>query len=182
MKAIAIQRYIHISSQKAKLVVDLIRNKSVTDSLIILENTNKKAAPIVKKLLIQAIANATNNHAMDGSKLYIYKIVANQAPTLKRTNPRARGSADLLKKRYSHIEITLSDDSEEMKKDLKKIKDLKTKRAQANKGYSAKQRKENLAKVSKDSKPKKTVVKKVAVSKTSKPKTTSKQKIEKGSK
>ena len=119
---------------------------------------------------------------MDGSKLYIYKIVANQAPTLKRTNPRARGSADLLKKRYSHIEITLSDDSEEMKKDLKKIKDLKTKRAQANKGYSAKQRKENLAKVSKDSKPKKTVVKKVAVSKTSKPKTTSKQKIEKGSK
>ena len=182
MKAIAIQRYFHISSQKAKLVVDLIRNKSVTDSLIILENTNKKAAPIVKKLLIQAIANATNNHAMDGSKLYIYKIVANQAPTLKRTNPRARGSADLLKKRYSHIEITLSDDSEEMKKDLKKIKDLKTKRAQANKGYSAKQRKENLAKVSKDSKPKKTVVKKAAVSKTSKPKTTSKQKIEKGSK
>ena len=182
MKAIAIQRYIHISSQKAKLVVELIRNKSVTDSLIILENTNKKAAPIVKKLLIQAIANATNNHAMDGSKLYIYKIVANQAPTLKRTNPRARGSADLLKKRYSHIEITLSDDSEEMKKDLKKIKDLKTKRAQANKGYSAKQRKENLAKVSKDSKPKKTVVKKAAVSKTSKPKTTSKQKIEKGSK
>ena len=182
MKAIAIQRYIHISSQKAKLVVDLIRNKSVTDSLIILENTNKKAAPIVKKLLIQAIANATNNHAMDGSKLYIYKIVANQAPTLKRTNPRARGSADLLKKRYSHIEITLSDDSEEMKKDLKKIKDLKTKRAQANKGYSAKQRKENLAKVSKDSKPKKTVVKKAAVSKTSKPKTTSKQKIKKGSK
>lgn len=182
MKAIAIQRYIHISSQKAKLVVDLIRNKSVTDSLIILENTNKKAAPIVKKLLIQAIANATNNHAMDGSKLYIYKIVANQAPTLKRTNPRARGSADLLKKRYSHIEITLSDDSEEMKKDLKKIKDLKTKRAQANKGYSAKQRKENLAKVSKDSKPKKTVVKKAAVSKTSKPKTTAKPKIEKGSK
>ena len=182
MKATAIQRYIHISSQKAKLVVDLIRNKSVTDSLIILENTNKKAAPIVKKLLIQAIANATNNHAMDGSKLYIYKIVANQAPTLKRTNPRARGSADLLKKRYSHIEITLSDDSEEMKKDLKKIKDLKTKRAQANKGYSAKQRKENLDKVSKDSKPKKTVVKKAAVSKTSKSKTTAKPKIEKGSK
>ena len=182
MKAIAIQRYIHISSQKAKLVVDLIRNKSVTDSLIILENTNKKAAPIVKKLLIQAIANATNNHAMDGSKLYIYKIVANQAPTLKRTNPRARGSADLLKKRYSHIEITLSDDSEEMKKDLKKIKDLKTKRAQANKGYSAKQRKENLAKVSKDSKPKKTVVKKVGVSKTSKPNTISNQKIEKRNK
>ncbi len=143
MKAKAIQRYIHISSQKAKLVVDLIRNKNVTESLIILDNTNKKAAPIVKKLLVQAIANATNNHAMDGSKLYIYKIVANQAPTLKRTNPRARGSADLLKKRYSHIEITLSDDQEELKKDLQKIKDLKKKRALGNKGYSAKQRKKD---------------------------------------
>lgn len=170
MKATAIQRYIHISSQKAKLVVDLIRNKSVTESLIILENTDKKAAPIVKKLLIQAISNATNNHAMDGSKLYIYKIVANQAPSLKRTNPRARGSADLLKKRYSHIEITLSDDSEEMKKDLKKIKELKTKRAQANKGYSAKQRKQNLEKANKNSKTKKTVVKKSTVSKSGKPK------------
>ncbi|MGL5591686.1 MAG: 50S ribosomal protein L22 [Mycoplasmoidaceae bacterium] len=183
MKATAIQRYIHISSQKAKLVVDLIRNKPVTESLIILDNTDKKAAPIVKKLLIQAIANATNNHAMDGSKLYIYKIVANQAPTLKRTNPRARGSADLLKKRYSHIEITLSDDPEEMKKDLKKIKDLKTKRAQANKGYSAKQRKENLSKTSKDSKAKKPVVKKDKVSKTTKSKTIKNSKIEnKGSK
>ncbi|MGL4647194.1 MAG: 50S ribosomal protein L22 [Mycoplasmoidaceae bacterium] len=172
MKAKAIQRYIHISSQKAKLVVDLVRNLPVTEALIILENTNKKAAPIVKKLLVQAIANATNNHAMDGSKLYIYKIVANQAPTLKRTNPRARGSADLLKKRYSHIEITVSDDQEELKKDLQKIKDLKKKRALANKGQRAKQLKalknpncDSLTKT----KPKKVVTKKTATTTKSKP-------------
>ena len=143
MKARAIQRYIHSSSQKAKLVVDLIRNKPVDDALNILRNTDKKMAPVVLKLLNQAIANATNNHAMDASKLYVYHIVANQAPTLKRTNPRARGSADLLKKRYCHIEIILSDDPDERAKDIKKQKDIVKNRALKNKGYSAKQRKEN---------------------------------------
>lgn len=129
MKARAIQKYIHISSQKAKLVVDLIRNKPVKEAVSILEFTNKKAAIIVLKLLNQAISNAINNHAMDGSKLYVYHIVANQAPTLKRTNPRARGSADLLKKRYSHIEIILSDDLNERKKDIDKQKEIIKKRA-----------------------------------------------------
>lgn len=149
MKAIAKQNYIHLSSRKAKLVVDLVRNKKVIEATQILENTNKKAAPIVLKLLHQAIANATNNHAMDSANLYIYHIVANQAPTLKRTSPRARGSADLLKKRYSHLELVLSDNEDERKNDLQKIKDKIAKRASANKGYSAKQRKGNLLKKNK---------------------------------
>ncbi len=143
MKARAIQRNIHSSAQKAKLVVDLIRNKPVIDAIAILENTNKKIAPIVLKLLNQSISNAVNNHAMDASKLYVYHIVANQAPTLKRTNPRARGSADLLKKRYCHIEIILSDDELERSKDIQKQKEIVKKRAANNKGYSAKQRKIN---------------------------------------
>lgn len=146
MKAIAKQNNIHISSRKAKLVVDLVRDKKVIEATQILENTNKKAAPIVLKLLHQAIANATNNHAMDSTKLYIYHIVANQAPTLKRTNPRARGSADLLKKRYTHFEIVLSDDENERQNDLKLIKEKVAKRALNNKGYSAKQRQENFKK------------------------------------
>lgn len=147
MKAIAKQKYVHISSRKAKLVVDLVRNKKVIEATQILENTNKKAAPIVLKLLHQAIANATNNHAMDSSKLYIYHIVANQAPTLKRTNPRARGSADLLKKRYTHFDLVLSDDEKEHENDLKKIKEKVANRALKNKGYSSKQRSQNLNKV-----------------------------------
>lgn len=149
MKAIAKQNYIHVSSRKAKLVVDLVRNKKVIEATQILENTNKKVAPIVLKLLHQAIANATNNHAMDSANLYIYHIVANQAPTLKRTSPRARGSADLLKKRYIHLELVLSDDEDERKNDLQLIKDKISKRAINNKGYSAKQRKENLLKKNK---------------------------------
>lgn len=141
MKAKAIQKNIHLSPRKARLVCDLIRNKKVTEALSILEFTNKKAALIVNKLLNQAIANATNNHAMIADKLYIYSIVANQGPTLKRTSPRAKGSADLIRKRHCHIEIILSDDTDERKKDLAAIKDKIAKRAKNNKGYSAKQRK-----------------------------------------
>lgn len=159
MKARAIQRNIHSSAQKAKLVVDLIRNKPVIDAIAILENTNKKIAPIVLKLLNQAISNATNNHAMDASKLYVYHIVANQAPTLKRTNPRARGSADLLKKRYCHIEIILSDDVNERTNEIKKQKEIVKKRAINNKGYSTKQRKANEKKLSKEKSTKKTTKK-----------------------
>lgn len=140
MKARAIQKNIHLSPRKAKLVCDLIRNKKVTDALVTLEHTNKKAAPIISKLLNSAIANATNNHAMQAEKLYVYHIVANQGATLKRTSPRAKGSADLIRKRHCHIEIIISDDANERQKELDAIKDLKAKRAKNNKGYSAKQR------------------------------------------
>lgn len=149
MKARAIQKNIHLSPRKAKLVCDLIRNKKVTDALIILEHTNKKAAPIISKLLNSAIANATNNHAMNAEKLYVYHIVANQGSTLKRTSPRAKGSADLIRKRHTHIEIIVSDDENERKNDLNKIKELKAKRALNNKGYSKKQREMNASNLNK---------------------------------
>lgn len=140
-QARAIQRNIHISSRKAKLVCDLIRNKPVQEALTILEHTNKKAAYYLKKLLDQAISNAVNNHALNASKLYVYKVVANQGPTLKRTSPRAKGSADLIRKRHSHLEIVVSDNPQERELELQKIKDRIKKRAENNKGYSAKQRK-----------------------------------------
>lgn len=158
MKARAIQRDIHLSPRKAKLVCDLIRGKKVNDALTVLEYTNKKAAPIIRKLLQSAIANATNNHAMDGMKLYVYHIVANKGRTLKRTNPRAKGSADLIRKRHTHIEIIVSDDLNERQNDLNKIKELKSKRAQNNKGYSAKQRSGKIEVVKKVKTEKKTSV------------------------
>lgn len=147
MKATVIQRNIHISSRKAVLVCDLIRNKNVVDALKILNYTNKKIAPIIHKLLNQCIANATNNHAMNAEKLYIYHIVANQGHTLKRTSPRARGSADLIRKRHSHIEIVLSDDIDERKKDLEKIKLIQRNKALKNKGHHSKQLLENKKKL-----------------------------------
>lgn len=167
MKARAIQRNIHLSPRKAKLVCDLIRGKKVTDALVTLEHVHKKAAPIISKLLSSAMANATNNHAMNAEKLYIYHIVANQGSTLKRTSPRAKGSADLIRKRHCHIEIIISDDVNERKKDLDAIKALKSKRAKNNKGYSAKQRAGNgkVSKVKKETTKKQQVLKKEVTTK-----------------
>ncbi len=123
MKATAIQRNIRISSSKAKLVCDLIRNKKVTEALVILDNTEKKIAPIIKKLLNSAIANATNTKGFSSlENLYVYQIYANQGPTMKRALPRAKGSSNMIRKRSSHIEIVLSDDPKQKSKDLLAIK------------------------------------------------------------
>lgn len=126
-----IQRNIHISHRKAQLVCDLIRNKTIKEAIVILKNTNKKFAPICLKLLNSAIANATNNHAMNAESLYVYNIFANQGPTWKRTMPRARGSADIMFKRTTHLEIHLSDNKNERKMMLdakKKNKKIDTKK------------------------------------------------------
>ncbi|MDE6894060.1 MAG: 50S ribosomal protein L22 [Malacoplasma sp.] len=143
MQAKASQANIHVSPRKAKLVCDLIKNRPVTEALTILENTHKKTAVFLKKLLHQAIANATNNHAMQADKLYVYTVAANQGSTLKRTMPRAKGSADLIRKRHTHLKIVLSDDQNERKKEIESIKKRIKKRAANNKGYSAKQRAAN---------------------------------------
>lgn len=148
-QARAIQRQIHLSPRKAKLVCDLIRNKPVNEALSILEHTPQKAATYLKKLLDQAISNAINNHALKADKLYVYKVVANQGQTLKRTSPRAKGSADLIRKRHTHLEVVVSDDPNAREKEIKAIKDRIKNRALKNKGYSAKQRKANEEKLKK---------------------------------
>lgn len=127
-KTRVIQRNIHISHRKASLVIDLIRGKSVQEAKRILENTQKKFAPIVLKLLKQAVANAENNTKLEVNKLYVYYIVANQGPTMKRNLPRAKGSADRLFKRTTHLEIVLSDDPKERELELAAIKAKKSKK------------------------------------------------------
>lgn len=82
----------------------------------------------MKRILNSAIANATNNHSMDVNKLYVYGAFANQGKTIKRSMPRARGAADMIKKRHSHLEIVLSDDINQRQVDLmsKKTKHIKS--------------------------------------------------------
>lgn len=133
MIAKAVQKNVHVSYRKAKIVCDLIRNKNVKDALTILELTKKKSAKYLINLLNQVIANATNNHAMAADKLYVYEVVANQGATLKRTQPRAKGSADLLKKRHTHFYCYLSDDPNERKNAIAKIKAKVKKRSDNNK-------------------------------------------------
>lgn len=147
MKTTAIIRNVHVSARKGKLVVDLIRGKKVNEAIRILETTNKKSAPIIKKLLNSAIANAMNNHGMNGSTLYVYEIFANEGPTMKRVMARAKGSADTIFKRTTHFKIVLSDDINERQNDLKAIKEKIAKRAANNSKVKKEETSSNTKKV-----------------------------------
>lgn len=125
MKACARVKNLHISYRKANLVCSLIRNKKVNQALTILQNTNKKTARYLQKLLASAIANAINNHAMDADKLYVYEAIVGQARTIKRAMPRAKGSSNMIKKRHCHLTIWLSDDVNQRQLDLREIKNRK---------------------------------------------------------
>ncbi len=98
-----------ISARKVKIVIDTIRGKRAEEALAMLKYTTKAAAPILHKLLKSAMANATNNHGMDGSKLMVSEVFANQGPTMKRIRPAAKGSAFKVRKRTSHITIILKE-------------------------------------------------------------------------
>ena len=101
---------VRLSPQKAKLVVDLVRGKSVSEALDILAFTNKSSAPVVAKLVKSAAANAVNNQKMDEASLYIKEIWVGPGKTLKRFMPRAKGSASRILKRTSHINVVVSDE------------------------------------------------------------------------
>ena len=100
-------RYVRISSNKVRIVVDLIRGKNVDDALAILQFTPKAASPVVMKVLNSAIANAVNNSERDRKSLIVAEVYANPGPTLKRFVARSRGSASPVLKRTSHISVVL---------------------------------------------------------------------------
>ncbi len=103
----AIARYVRISNRKVKVVIDLIRGKSVADAKAILMYTPKAASEPVLKLLNSAVANAENNLDLPADQLYVAEVFANQGPSLKRFRPRAQGRASRILKRTSHITIIL---------------------------------------------------------------------------
>ncbi|MDR2862056.1 MAG: 50S ribosomal protein L22 [Syntrophobacterales bacterium] len=109
METKAVARYVRISPQKARLVVDLIRGRKVDEARVILEFTRKKAAVIVSKLLKSAVANASQKPDVDENILYVKKIFVDQGPALKRWRARAQGRAASIKKRMSHITIVLDE-------------------------------------------------------------------------
>ena len=103
----AIARYVRISSRKVKIVIDLIRGKSVREAEAILQYTPKAATEPVLKLLKSAVANAENNLELNRDDLYVAEVYATQGPTPRRYRPRARGRASRIRKRTSHITIVL---------------------------------------------------------------------------
>ncbi|QCI21796.1 50S ribosomal protein L22 [Buchnera aphidicola (Hyadaphis tataricae)] len=109
METLAQHRQAKSSAQKLRLIVNLIRGKNVTTALDILTYTKKKAALLVKKVLESAIANAEHNNGADIDQLIIKKIFVNEGSTMKRMMPRAKGRADRILKRTSHITVIVSD-------------------------------------------------------------------------
>ncbi|ASK77996.1 50S ribosomal protein L22 [Paraphotobacterium marinum] len=109
MEAIAKHRFARISPQKARLIADQVRGKDVASALEILTFSNKKAADLVKKVLESAIANAEHNEGADIDDLNVSKIFVDEGPTMKRIMPRAKGRADRILKRSSHITVIVAD-------------------------------------------------------------------------
>lgn len=111
MEARAEARYIRISPQKARLVVDLIRGVRAEDALTILRSTNKRIAPAVEKVLRSAIANAENRSGdVDVDKLIVTEAYVNEGPRMKRIRPAPQGRAYRYQRRMAHIAITVGED------------------------------------------------------------------------
>jgi ribosomal protein L22 len=100
-------KYVRTSARKARLVCDHIRGKDVAEARAILLHTNRQVAEAWSKLLESAIANAAENHSLDGEDLRVAFVVADEGPTLKRFRPRAMGRATKIRKRTSHLSIGL---------------------------------------------------------------------------
>lgn len=109
MESKASLKYTMVGAQKARLVADTVRGKSVNEALKILQYMNKKTAYNIKKLIESAIANASNNLKVDASNFYIKKITVDQGPVLKRFRPRAQGRAFGVRKKISHINLVIGD-------------------------------------------------------------------------
>jgi len=109
MEVAARLRGAHLSAQKARLVADQIRGKSVEEALDILTFSPKKGAHLVKKVLESAIANAEHNEGADVDELKVSTIFVDEGFTMKRIRPRAKGRADRILKRTCHITVKVAE-------------------------------------------------------------------------
>jgi ribosomal protein L22, bacterial type len=110
MKVDARLRYAPLSAQKCRLVVDQIRGLPVDRAVQLLTFSPKKAARVVKKVLLSAIANAENNEGADIDELRVAQVSVDEGPSYKRVQARAKGRANRILKRTSHITIAVADE------------------------------------------------------------------------
>jgi ribosomal protein L22 len=101
-------KYVRSSARKARLVMDHVRGRSVADARAVLRHTPRGVARDVARLLDSAVANAENNHDLVGDDLYVKEIYADEGPTLRRFRPRAQGRATRIRKRTSHLTVSLT--------------------------------------------------------------------------
>ena len=110
MEVAAKLKFVRLSPQKCRLVCDQIRGLPIDRALDILKFSQQKSAAILKKVLDSAIANAEHNHGADIDELKVTKIFANQGPTYKRMQAKAKGRGTRILKPTCHITIILSDE------------------------------------------------------------------------
>jgi large subunit ribosomal protein L22 len=109
MQTVAKLKFVRLSPQKARLVADQVRGMPVGQALQILKFSDKRAAGIVRKVLESAIANAEHNNGADVDELKVSVIMIDEGPAMKRLRPRAKGRADRILKRTSHITVQVAD-------------------------------------------------------------------------
>jgi large subunit ribosomal protein L22 len=100
-------RFLPLSAQKVRLVIDMVRGKNANDALELLNFLNKRAALPVRKLVASAVANAEENFGVSRDDLYVAKIVADEAPTRKWRRFGARGRFKPILRRNSHVTVIL---------------------------------------------------------------------------
>ena len=109
MRPHAHHKFARISDRKARIVLEQIKGKGVVEASAILQYSPRYGAYLIAKVLKSAAANAEENHGMDTSELFVEEAIANQGPTLKRIQPRAKGRAYRINKKMSHITIILNE-------------------------------------------------------------------------
>jgi len=112
LEAKAVEKYLSMSPRKVKYIIDMVKDKKVEEAMDILTFTHRQAAGAVKKAIQSASANAMENfkeYKVSQEDLFIKEIFVTEGPSLKRFKPRARGKADRILKRSSHITVFVTD-------------------------------------------------------------------------
>jgi large subunit ribosomal protein L22 len=109
MEVKATAKYVRVSPQKIRLIMDEVRGKKVEEALRWLSFSPQKGARLLKRLIDSAVANAEANKEIDVDTLVVKRIFADGGPTLKRFRPRAMGRATRIKKRMSHLTVILGE-------------------------------------------------------------------------
>jgi large subunit ribosomal protein L22 len=102
-------RSLRIAPRKMRLVTNLVKDMRLNDAVTQLQFTNKKGAKMLQKLLQSAAANAENNFSLNRDGLFIKTITCDMGPVLQRSFPRARGSAFMIRRKMSHVNVVLEE-------------------------------------------------------------------------
>ncbi len=109
MEAKAVAKYVRLSPRKVQRLAQMIRGHPVNEAQALLRFVPTPAARVVEKALKSAVANAENNLELDRGTLVVARAYVDEGPSMKRVQPRARGRADVITRRSSHITVVVAD-------------------------------------------------------------------------